>query len=287
MGRRQSGAAQPGPAVGAAGGPGAAPASRSVHAIQPVGGPLHALTRAPGGCSTRSSRRAARSARPRKDGPARARRPSRPPAGPARSGTTAAAAIDGVPQRRSATSSQRGRSLSWPMADTTGTGQAATARQTSSRAPRQQRRAVPAAPSQDDHLHARAGRHRLQGVDDGQRGARAGHGRLLEVQRVAGKAHRRHRLDVLAHGGIGAAHHPDHRRQDRKGPAGPVEQTLGGQAAAGLGDELGDGALADRRHLLGDQMHLAPIVGPLQDARPRTPARRARSGCGGRCRPAP
>ena len=36
-------------------------------------------------------------------------------------------------------------------------------------------------------------------------------------------------------------------------------------APPGLGDQLGDGALAYRRHLLGDQLHLAPIVGPLQD----------------------
>src|SRR5579875_503838 len=40
--------------------------------------------------------------------------------------------MEGVPQRRSATSSHKGLSPSWPMAETTGTGQAAMARHSSS-----------------------------------------------------------------------------------------------------------------------------------------------------------
>ena len=152
------------------------------------------------------------------------------------------------------------------MAETTGTGQAATARHTSSVL--HGRSDGPSPPPRARMTTSTPGRATTapRASTMATEAARTGHGGLLEVQRVAGKAGRRHRLDVLAHGRIGAAHHPDHRRQDRERPAGPVEQTLGRQPAAGLGDQLGDGALADRRDLLGHQVHLAAVVGPLQDA---------------------
>ena len=93
------------------------------------------------------------------------------------------------------------------------------------------------------------------------------------MDRVPGTTGGRHRLDVLAHGRVGAADHPDDRWQDGDGPAGPVEQALGLQPQAGLGDQAGDGALADGGHLLGHQVQLTPLVGPLQAADHATPAR--------------
>jgi hypothetical protein len=133
-------------------------------------------------------------------------------------------------------------------------------------APGQQRRAIAAASRQYDHVHLRSGHQGLQSLHDRQRRARTRHGRLLEAKGIAGKTDRRHRLDVLPHRGIAAAHDPDSNRQRRDGAPGPIQEPLGRQSPAGIGDELGDGTLAHRRDLLGHQVDLASLVDPLQGA---------------------
>ena len=55
-------------------------------------------------------------------------------------------------------------------------------------------------------------------------------------------------------------------RQPGQRPPGPVEQPVGLQPPAGLGHHGGHRAVADRRHLVGDQLKLAPLVVPAEGA---------------------
>ena len=86
------------------------------------------------------------------------------------------------------------------------------------------------------------------------------------MDRVSGETGGRHGLDVLAHRGLGAANHPDQRGQNRQRAARPLEDAITGQPAPRVGDELGDRPRPDRCHLVRGEMHLAPVVGPLEAA---------------------
>ena len=72
------------------------------------------------------------------------------------------------------------------------------------------------------------------------------------------------RLDVSPDGGIRAADNTDRRRQHRDGPPRSIKEAVRGQPAAGLGEQLGYSPLTYGCDLLGDQLHLTTVVGPLE-----------------------
>jgi len=67
------------------------------------------------------------------------------------------------------------------------------------------------------------------------------------------------------------ADHADTHRQAGNGPTGTVEQPIGLEMSAGIGDGGCHGALAHRGDLFGHQLQLAPFIDPLQAAYDRHP----------------
>ena len=131
-------------------------------------------------------------------------------------------------------------------------------------APGQHLGGIAPAPGQDDDVDGGIGQQLAQGGLDARGGSRAAHRALEDAQREAGEALGRHGLDVVADGGIGSAHDPDETRQPGQGAAVPFEEPVDGQGLPGGLDDRGHGPLADRDHLLGQELHRAPVGLPVQ-----------------------
>ncbi len=140
---------------------------------------------------------------------------------------------------------------------------------------------VTTAAGKKDDIHLVVGGQPCEGVHDGHGGRGTRQVCLQNPQRVPRETGRHHRLDVLADRGVGAAHHPDPAGQPRNGPPGPVQQAVGVQPPAGLGDHGGDGAVTDRCHRFRDQLEIAPLADPGEGADDADPLPRHRPATGG------